>query len=106
MAEKAARKVLFISLSYQFFNVSADFSASAATSDPVLNDGSSNVALMAVKTKEELEEQVIAIAPSAERGHLNAPINVSPHLPPPGAGWGIFLVWNGRLAPGVGILNR
>ena len=35
-----------------------------------------------------------------------APINVSPHLPPPGAGWGIFLVWNGRLAPGVGILNR
>ena len=36
----------------------------------------------------------------------NAPINVSPHLPPPGAGWGIFLVWNGRFAPGVGILNR
>ena len=35
-----------------------------------------------------------------------APINVSPHLPPPGAGWRIFLVWNGRLAPGVGILNR
>ena len=32
-------------------------SASAATSDPVLNDGSSNVALMAVKTKVELEEK-------------------------------------------------
>ena len=27
-------------------------------------------------------------------------INVSPHLPPPGIGWGIFLVWSGRLAPG------
>ena len=35
----------------------------------------------------------------------NAPINVSRHPPPPGAGWGIFLVWNGRLAPGVGIVK-
>ena len=52
-AEKAARKVLLVSLSYQFFKVCADFSASAATSDPVLNDGSSNM----------------AIEPSAERGH-------------------------------------
>ena len=51
------------------FKVCADFSASAATSDPVRNDGSTNVALMAVKTKEELEEQAIAIEPSAERGH-------------------------------------
>ena len=51
------------------FLICADFSASAATSDPILNDGSSNVALMAVKTKEELEEQAIAIEPSAERGH-------------------------------------
>ena len=63
-----ARKVIFVSLSYQFFKVCTDFGASAATSDPVLNDGSSNVALMAVKTKEELEEQAIAIEPSAERG--------------------------------------
>ena len=52
-----------------FFLVCADFSASASTSDPVLNDGSSNVALMAVKTKEELEEQAVAIKPSAECGH-------------------------------------
>ena len=52
-----------------FLKVCADFSASAATSDPVLNDGSSNVALMAVKTKEELEEQAIAIEPSAECGN-------------------------------------
>ena len=51
------------------FKVYADFSASAATFDSVLNDGSSTVALMAVKTKEELVEQAIAIAPSAERGH-------------------------------------
>ena len=36
----------------------------------------------------------------------NAPINVSPYLPPPGARWGIFLVWKSRLASGVGILNR
>ena len=40
------------------------------------------------------------------QAHANAPINVSGHLLPPRAGWGIFLVWNGRLAPGVGILNR
>ena len=59
----------FHSRIYQFFLVCADFSASAATLDPVLNDGTSNVALMAVKIKEELEEQAIAIAPSAERGH-------------------------------------
>ena len=26
--------------------------------------------------------------------------------PPPRTGWGIFLVWNGRLAPGVGILSH
>ena len=26
--------------------------------------------------------------------------------PPPGTGWGNFLVWNGRFSPGVGILNR
>ena len=56
-------------LSYQFLKVCADFSASTATSDPVLNDASSNVALMAVKTKEELDEQAIAIEPSAKRGH-------------------------------------
>ena len=49
-------------LVYPIFKKSCvDFSASVATSDPVLNDGSSNVALMAVKTKEELEEQAIAI---------------------------------------------
>ena len=35
-----------------------------------------------------------------------ASINVSPHPTPPETGWGIFLVWNGRLTPGVGILNR
>ena len=52
-----------------FFLICADTSASAATSDLVLNDGSSNVALMAVKIKEELEEQAIAIEPSAECGH-------------------------------------
>ena len=62
-----ARKILFVSLSYQFFKVCADFSASAATLDHVLNDGSSNVALMAVKTKKELEEHAIAITPSTER---------------------------------------
>ena len=62
------KRVLFVSLSYQFFKDCADFSASAATLDHVLNDGSSNVALMTVKTKEELEEHAISIAPSAECG--------------------------------------
>ena len=52
------------------------------------------------------EAKAMATKQKASRATYYAPINVSPHLPPPGAGWGIFLVWNGRLAPGVGILNR
>ena len=61
--------IRFTLLPVFFFLICADFSASAATSDLVLNDGSSNVALMAVKTKEELEEQAIAIESSVECGH-------------------------------------
>ena len=40
---------------HQSFRIFAAFSASAATSDPVVNDGSFSVALTAARIKEELD---------------------------------------------------
>ena len=70
-SEKAVRKCIFISPSHHFFKLCIAFSASAGTSDPVMNYGTFNAALMVLKTitKEELKEHTIAnIAPDIAGG--------------------------------------